>query len=88
MVRTTVGTDGANLSHILTVNNLVKFRIIEKYSADVFTRGDMVICPRPIFESGCNLSHFGLFELGSTLFLQSFFGLWVKIENMSFFNRM
>ena len=37
-------------------------------------RGDIIICPRPIFALGCNLSHFGLFRLGSTCFLQSFLG--------------
>ena len=41
----------------------------------------------PIFFKGHNLSHFGLFVLGSTHFLQ-IFGLWVKIENMSFWTRM
>ena len=35
-------------------------------------RGDMIIRPRPIFELGCDLSHFGLLVLGSTRFLQSF----------------
>ena len=38
----------------------------------------MIIYPRPIFEWGCDLSHFGLFVLGFTHFLQSF---WVMGPN-------
>ena len=35
-------------------------------------KGDIIICSRQFFEWGSNLSHFGLFVLGSTHFLQSF----------------
>ena len=34
----------------------------------------MIICPHPISEWGSDLSHFGLFVLGSAHFLQSFLG--------------
>ena len=47
-------------------------------------RGNMIICPRPIFEWGCNLSHFGLFVLGSTRFLQSFLGYGSKSKTSAF----
>ena len=100
-----LGTDGANLIHFWTVNNLVKFRNFKKWlwipkyrslghPAMKFQllmssqRGDMIIFPHPIFFHGINLSHFGLFVLGSTHFLQSIFGLWVKTKNMSFCTRM
>ena len=37
-------------------------------------RWDMIICLRPVFSMGCNLSHFALFVLGSTHLLQIFLG--------------
>ena len=43
-------------------------------------RGDMIICPRPNFGLGLNLSHFGLLIPGSTCFLQSFLAYGSKIE--------
>ena len=39
-----------------------------------FKRENMIICPDPIFGLGLNLSHFGNCLLGSTHFLQSFWG--------------
>ena len=91
LLRSFVGTNGANLGHFLTVYNLVKFSNvgkcfrIYKYNAldhpsvllklVIYShRGNAIIFPHPIFPHRCNLSHFGLFVLESTCFLQSFLG--------------